>query len=96
LSLQFLESQQAGDLMSRLVNDIDALNSFFSQGLIQMVGSLFALLGISVAMMLLNWQLGLAVLVMVPLLLLVTNTFSRWARRAFRKRAKRWGMYRPD
>jgi ATP-binding cassette, subfamily B, multidrug efflux pump len=85
LSLQFLESQQAGDLMSRLVNDIDALNSFFSQGLIQMVGSLFALIGIGVAMMLLNWQLGLAVLVMVPLLLLVTNIFSRWARRAFRK-----------
>jgi ATP-binding cassette, subfamily B, multidrug efflux pump len=85
LSLQFLESQQAGDLMSRLVNDIDALNSFFSQSLIQMVGSLFALLGIAVAMMLLNWQLGLAVLVMVPVLFLVTSVFSRWARRAFRR-----------
>jgi ATP-binding cassette, subfamily B, multidrug efflux pump len=85
LSLQYLESQQAGDLMSRLVNDIDALNSFFSQALIQMIGSLFALLGISVAMMLLNWQLGLTVLVMVPLLLFVTNVFSRWARRAFRR-----------
>jgi ABC-type multidrug transport system fused ATPase/permease subunit len=33
LSLQFLESQQAGDLMSRLVNDIDALNSFFLTGI---------------------------------------------------------------
>jgi ATP-binding cassette, subfamily B, multidrug efflux pump len=85
LSLQFLESQQAGDLMSRLVNDIDALNSFFSQALIQMIGSMFALLGIGIAMMLLNWQLGLTVLVMVPLLFLVTNVFSRWARRAFRK-----------
>jgi ATP-binding cassette, subfamily B, multidrug efflux pump len=85
LSLQFLESQQAGDLMSRLINDIDALNSFFSQALIQMIGSLFALVGIGVAMMLLNWQLGLAVLLMVPVLLVVTNQFSRWARRAFRK-----------
>jgi len=85
LSLQFLESQQAGDLMSRLVNDIDALNSFFSQALIQIIGSLFALIGIAVAMMLLNWQLGLAVLVMVPVLLLVTRVFSRWARRAFRR-----------
>jgi ATP-binding cassette, subfamily B, multidrug efflux pump len=85
LSLQFLESQQAGDLMSRLVNDIDALNSFFSQALIQIIGSLFALIGIAVAMMLLNWQLGLAVLIMVPVLFLVTNQFSRWARRAFRR-----------
>ncbi len=31
LSLQYLESKQAGELMSRLVNDIDALNNFFSQ-----------------------------------------------------------------
>ncbi|HSV85769.1 MAG TPA: ABC transporter ATP-binding protein [Levilinea sp.] len=83
LSLQFLESQQAGDLMSRLVNDIDALNSFFSQALIQMIGSLFALFGIAVAMMLLNWQLGLAVMVMAPVLLIITRLFSLWARRAF-------------
>ncbi|MEN4040993.1 MAG: ABC transporter ATP-binding protein [Anaerolineaceae bacterium] len=85
LSLQFLESQQAGELMSRLVNDIDALNSFFSQALIQMIGSLFALVGISIAMLLLNLQLGLAVLLMAPVLLLVTRFFSAWARRAFRR-----------
>ncbi len=85
LSLQFLESRQAGDLMSRLVNDIDALNSFFSQALSQMIGATFALLGIVVAMLALNWQLGLAVLVMLPLLWVITNLFSRWARNAFRK-----------
>lgn len=85
LSLQFLESQQAGDLMSRLVNDIDALNSFFSQALIQIIGSIFALVGISTAMLLLNLQLGLAVLLMAPVLLLVTRYFSAWARRAFRR-----------
>jgi ATP-binding cassette, subfamily B, multidrug efflux pump len=71
--------------MSRLVNDIDALNSFFSQGLTQMLGSLFGLLGIGVAMIALNWMLGLAVLVMVPVLLITTQVFSKWARNAFRK-----------
>jgi ATP-binding cassette subfamily B protein/subfamily B ATP-binding cassette protein MsbA len=85
LSLQYLESKQSGDLMSRLVNDIEALNSFISQGLTQMIGSLFALLGIMVAMLALNWQLGLAVLVVVPVLLLVTRVFSNWARTAFRR-----------
>jgi ABC-type multidrug transport system fused ATPase/permease subunit len=85
LSLQYLESKQAGELMSRLVNDIDALNNFFSQGLAQMIGQFFALLGIGIAMLLLSWQLGLAVLVMIPVLLLVTKVFSRWARTAFRK-----------
>jgi ABC-type multidrug transport system fused ATPase/permease subunit len=85
LSLQYLESKQAGELMSRLVNDIDALNNFFSQGLAQMIGQFFTLVGIGIAMLILNWQLGLAVLVMVPILLLVTNLFSRLARNAFRK-----------
>jgi len=85
LSLQYLENRLTGDLMSRLVNDIEALNNFFSQGLSQMVGSFFALIGIVIGMLVLNWQLGLAVLVMVPVLWMTTNFFSRLARRAFRK-----------
>jgi len=85
LSLQYLEGKQAGEIMSRLVNDIDALNNFFSQGLAQMIGQFFTLVGIAIAMLILNWQLGLAVLIMIPVLLLVTNLFSRLARNAFRK-----------
>jgi ATP-binding cassette, subfamily B, multidrug efflux pump len=85
LSLQFLESKQAGEIMSRLVNDIEALNSFFTQALSQMVGSIFSLVGLIVAMLIIDWQLALAVLVMVPVLLLITNWFSNLARSAFRK-----------
>ncbi len=85
LSLQFLESKQAGEIMSRLVNDIEALNSFFTQALSQMVGSIFSLVGLVVAMLVIDWQLALAVLVMVPVLLLITNWFSTLARTAFRK-----------
>jgi ATP-binding cassette, subfamily B, multidrug efflux pump len=85
LDLQFLEGKKAGDLMSRLVNDIEALNNFFSQALTQMIGSIFAIIGIVIAMLLLNWQLGMAVLVMLPILWITTQQFSKLARRAFRK-----------
>lgn len=85
LSLQTLEGQEEGDLMSRLVNDIDAINSFISQGLIQSIGALFSLIGIAIAMILLSWQLALATLVIVPVMLLATSVFARLARRAFRK-----------
>jgi ATP-binding cassette subfamily B protein/subfamily B ATP-binding cassette protein MsbA len=85
LSLQYLESKESGDLMSRLVNDIDSLNAFLSQGLAQSIGALFALVGIVVAMFLLNWQLALAVLAIVPLMLLATTFFARRARQAFRR-----------
>ena len=84
LSLQYLEGKEAGDLMSRLVNDIDAINSFLSQGLAQSIGSLFALTGVVIAMLALDWKLALATLAIVPLMLLTTGQFSRLARRAFR------------
>ncbi len=84
-SLQFIEEGESGDMMSRLVNDIDAVNSFLSQGLAQSIGALFALVGIVVAMFALNWQLALAALVVVPFMVLMTNLFARFARRAFRK-----------
>jgi ATP-binding cassette, subfamily B, multidrug efflux pump len=85
LDLQYLESSAAGDLMSRLVNDIEALNNFFSQSLSQMIGAFFALLGIIVAMLILNGLLGLTVLVMIPILWFTTQWFSGMARQAFRK-----------
>jgi ATP-binding cassette, subfamily B, multidrug efflux pump len=85
LSLKHLQGKESGDLMSRLVNDIEAINSFFGQSLSQSLGSLFALIGIVVAMFLLNWQLAFAALLIVPLMILTTGQFSRMARQAFRK-----------
>lgn len=96
LSLQFLESKQAGDLMSRLVNDIEQLNTFFSQALAQMIGALFSLVGIGVAMLALSWKLGLTVLLMVPILILATRVFSKMARRAFRKTRETLGDVSAD
>jgi ATP-binding cassette subfamily B protein/subfamily B ATP-binding cassette protein MsbA len=85
LSLQYLEGEEAGDLMSRLVNDIDAINSFISQGLVQSIGSLFALLGIVFGMFALDWRLALAAFSVIPLMVLTTGQFARMARQAFRR-----------
>lgn len=84
LPLSFFDKRPAGDLMSRVTNDVDTLNQLFSQGLTQLLGSLFSLLGIVVAMLLLQWNLALACFVIVPLMLLTTSFFARRARRAFR------------
>ncbi len=85
LSLQYIEGEEAGDLMSRLVNDIDAINTFFGQALSQAIGSIFAVIGIVIAMLLLNWKLALAALAVVPLMVMTTGGFARLARRAFRR-----------
>jgi ATP-binding cassette subfamily B protein/subfamily B ATP-binding cassette protein MsbA len=85
LSLQYVEDKEAGDLMSRLVNDIDAINNFLSQGLTQSIGSLFAIIGVVIAMFALNWQLALAAFAVIPIMYITTTLFSNRARRAYRK-----------
>src|SRR5215212_4649674 len=85
LSLRFFDRQPAGDLISRLTNDTDVLSQLFSQGLVQVLGSLFGLIGILIAMLALDWRLALASSAVIPLMLLLTNVFSGLSRRAFRR-----------
>jgi ATP-binding cassette subfamily B multidrug efflux pump len=84
LPLRYFDRQPVGDLMSRVTNDVDTLNQLFSQGLTQLLGSLFSLIGIVVAMLFLNWNLALACFTIIPIMLLLTSFFARRARRAFR------------
>jgi ATP-binding cassette, subfamily B, multidrug efflux pump len=71
--------------MSRVLNGVDTLNTLFSQGLTQLLGSLFGLIGILVAMLALNVPLALASFTVIPVMLLTTAFFAARARAAFRK-----------
>ena len=85
LSLRFFDRQPAGDLMSRLVNDTDVLNQLLGQGLIQVLGSVFGLIGVVGAMLWLDWRLALASFIVIPIMLWATSYFSSRARTAFRQ-----------
>jgi ATP-binding cassette, subfamily B, multidrug efflux pump len=85
LPLSFFDKRPIGDLMSRLLNDVDTLNQLFSQGITQLLGSLFGLIGILVAMLTLNVPLALASFTIIPAMLLTTAFFAARARVAFRK-----------
>ncbi len=85
LDKRFFDRHDAGDLMSRLVNDVEVLNTLFSQGIAQTLGSVVGLVGIVVAMLVLEWRLALASFLVIPLMLLATGLFARLARRAFRR-----------
>ena len=84
LPLRYFDKRPVGDLMSRVLNDVDTLNQLFSQGIAQLLGSLFSLVGILLAMFLLQWNLALASFLIIPLMLFLTAFFARRARRAFR------------
>jgi len=96
LSLRFFDTHDAGDLMSRLVNDTDVINQLFSNGLSRILSDLLTLIGIVVAMLWLNWRLALASFVVLPVMLLATLFFARRARVAYRQTRSRIGAVSAD
>ena len=85
LPLAYFDKHDAGDLMSRLVNDVDTLNQLLTNGLVQLLGSALAIVGVLLAMILLNWELAIASFTVVPVMLVVTFFISRRARLAYRE-----------
>jgi ATP-binding cassette subfamily B multidrug efflux pump len=84
LPISFFDRSEAGDLMSRLINDVSVVNQAFGQTIAQMLGNLFSLAGIVIAMLALNLRLGLVSNLIVPLMIFTTGLFARWARTRFR------------
>ena len=71
LSIRFFDHNPHGELMSRLTNDIDAINQAISQNIIQLFSSILTLAGVLVAMFFLNIWLALTCMVAIPMMLLV-------------------------
>ena len=84
LPLSFFDKSEAGDLMSRLLNDVNTVNQAFGLTVAQMLGNFFSLMGIVIAMLFINLQLGLVSNLAVPLMIFMTVLFARWARTRFR------------
>ncbi len=84
LPISFFDRSEAGDLMSRLLNDVNTVNQAFGQTVAQMLGNLFSLVGIVIAMLAIDLRLGLLSNLVVPLMIFTTGLFARWARSRFR------------
>lgn len=84
LSLSFFDHNPVGRLMTRITNDVDALNDLFTSGAVSLIGDVFSLVGIMIILLFENWLLALAVFVVIPPLALVTLYFQRVMRDNFR------------
>lgn len=80
LPIAFFQQHQAGDLISRLNNDTDRVNQFFSQALVQFVGSLVTMVGSGIFLLSLNPRLGAATLLPAVVLVLITRGLTPWIR----------------
>jgi ATP-binding cassette subfamily B multidrug efflux pump len=91
LSVSFFDTHSAGELMSRLTNDIDAINQAVSQNVTSLFASVLSLGGILIAMFVLNFWLALASVIVVPIMFWFTNFVARYTRKGFRDLQKQLG-----
>ncbi|HEX9330722.1 MAG TPA: ABC transporter ATP-binding protein [Anaerolineales bacterium] len=91
LSIGFFDRSTAGELMSRLTNDIDAINQAVSQNVVSLVASVLSLVGIVIAMFVLNVWLALSALLVVPIMFWFTQFVARYTRKGFRDLQKELG-----
>ena len=91
LSVAFFESSESGDIMSRLINDIEQVSSFLSRGFRRVISASLGLIATLAGMLWVDWRLALATLLVLPLMFLATRLFAAIARRAFRKRQETIG-----
>ncbi|MFD2871294.1 ABC transporter ATP-binding protein [Mucilaginibacter ximonensis] len=81
LPVDFFNQNKAGDLISRVNNDTDKLNQFFSQSLVQFIGSIATMTGAGIFLLLIHPQLGLAAMGPMVLIAIFTITVSPWVKR---------------
>ena len=91
LPLSFFDRNPAGELMSRLTNDIDAINQAISQNVTSLLASVLSLIGILIAMFVLDRWLALASVLVVPIMFWFTEFVARYTRRGFRELQKHLG-----
>lgn len=80
LPIAFFNQNKAGDLISRINNDTDKLNQFFSQALIQFVGNIFMMIGAAIFILILDPWLGAVALLPALLVFILTRLISPWVK----------------
>ena len=83
LSLGFYERNRAGVIISRLTNDVEAIDQLVTDGVTTLVQSTLTLFGTAIILFILDWRLALATLVVLPFMFVATAIFRVRATRAY-------------
>ena len=92
LSLGYYERNRAGAVISRLTNDVEALDRLVTEGVTSLVQNTLTLVGSAIILFFLDWRLALATLPVFPLLSVATAIFRRRSSRAYRSVRERLGL----
>jgi ABC-type multidrug transport system fused ATPase/permease subunit len=92
LSLGYFERNRAGVVISRLTNDVEALDQLVTDGVTSLFQNSLMLVGSAVILFFLDWRLALAALAVFPLMAVATGMFRRRSTRAYRAVRERLGL----
>ena len=92
LSLGYFERNRTGVIVSRITNDVEALDTLITDGVTSLVQNLMLLVGTAVVLFVLDWRLALATLSVLPLMALATIWFRIRSNRAYRRVRERIGL----
>jgi len=84
MSLSFFDKNPVGRLITRLTNDVEALNEMLTSGIIAIFGDIFSLAGIVIVILWLNFELALVSFMVLPLLIYATVLFRQKVRGSYR------------
>lgn len=77
LPLKYFDTHSSGDLMSRITNDIDNINTILSQSVVRFFTGIVNIIGMFIAMILLSLKLTLVVLITIPLMFIITKFIAK-------------------
>ncbi len=89
MSIGFFTRNRPGALISRMTNDIEALNQLISDGIVTLFSNMLTLVGVVAILLYLDWRLALITFCVLPLLLITSLVFRRYSAGAFKETRER-------
>ncbi len=91
LSLRYFDQHAHGDLMSRLTNDVETISNVLTMNATQLISSSLTIVGVIIAMFVINVPLALVTLLVLPLMMILTRSVTKRSRTGFQAQQKHLG-----
>lgn len=85
LTMSYFDTFGTGSLIATITSDVGVVNELLASGLVTMFSDVFVLLSVVTVMLVMNWRLALLSLSVLPIMVVATLIFSRFARKVYRK-----------
>ncbi|WP_297985335.1 ABC transporter transmembrane domain-containing protein [uncultured Campylobacter sp.] len=86
IPIEYLTTNESGSIVSRFSNDVEAVGSLFTNGIVSMIVDAFKIVGIVISICLFSYKLGVLVLLIIPVVYFLTRSFQKRMLKAQKKK----------